>query len=208
MRRIDAVAGQEFNQFVECIPAWSGWLATIVSSEDGLIVGQDGSSKGIGNQVDLQLLMALRSKADVICTTGRTARAESYKASRFAPLAFLTKSRESLSEIPAVIEPGSHANIFIEPRAGIDPFNWANTELNNMGFTSILFEGGPSSLEDLWLADLPIQLVFSIAECQEAEDVDVLEILGIALPWLKSPELVDDLVIGPNRVTRWIKSPL
>lgn len=208
MRRIDAVAGQEFNQFVENIPAWSGWLATLVSNEDGLIVGQDGSSKGIGNQVDLQLLMALRSKADVICTTGRTARVESYKASRFAPLAFLTKSRESLSEIPAVIEPGSHANIFIEPRSGIDPFNWANKELNNMGFTSILFEGGPSSLEDLWLVNLPIQLVFSIADCKDSENVDVLEILELALPWLKSPELVDDLVIGPNRVTRWIKSPL
>ena len=208
MRRIDAIAGQEFNQFVENIPAWSGWLATLVSNEDGLIVGQDGSSKGIGNQVDLQLLMALRSKADVICTTGRTARVESYKASRFAPLAFLTKSRESLSEIPAVIEPGSHANIFIEPRSGIDPFNWANKELNNMGFTSILFEGGPSSLEDLWLVNLPIQLVFSIADCKDSENVDVLEILELALPWLKSPELVDDLVIGPNRVTRWIKSPL
>lgn len=208
MRRIDAVAGQEFNQFVEFIPAWSGWLATIVSNEEGLIVGQDGNSKGIGNQIDLQMLMALRSKADVICTTGKTARAESYKASRFAPLAFLTKSRESLSELPAVIEPGAHENIFIEPRADVDPFNWANTELTNMGFTSILFEGGPSSLEVLWLADLPVQLVFSIANCQEAQDVDVLDILGKALPWLKSPELVDDIVIGPNRVTRWVKSPL
>lgn len=208
MRRIDVVAGQEFNQFVENIPTWSGWLATIVSNENGLIVGQDGSSKGIGNQVDLQLLMALRSKADVICTTGKTARAESYKASRFAPLAFLTKSRESLSEIPAVVEPGLHENIFIQPRVGIDPFNWANIELNNMGLTSILFEGGPSSLEDLWLDDLPIQLVFSIADCQDAENVEVPEILGIALPWLKSPELVDDIVIGPNRVTRWVKSPL
>lgn len=208
MRRIDAAAGQEFNQFVENIPAWSGWLATLVSNEDGLIVGQDGSSKGIGNQLDLQLLMALRSKADVICTTGTTARAESYKASRFAPLAFLTKSRESLSEIPAVVEPGSHENIFIEPRAGIDPFTWADTELNNMGLTSILFEGGASSLGRLWLADLPIQLVFSIANCQKPEDVDGLAILGIALPWLKLPELVDDIVIGPNRVTRWVKSPL
>jgi riboflavin biosynthesis pyrimidine reductase len=154
------------------------------------------------------MLMALRSKADVICTTGKTARAESYKSSRFAPLAFLTKSRKSLSEIPAVVEPGSHENIFIEPRTGIDPFNWANTELDNMGLKSILFEGGSSSLQTLWLADLPIQLVFSIADCQEAEDVEVPEILAIALPWLKSPELVDDIVIGPNRVTRWVKSPL
>lgn len=208
MRRIDVVAGQEFNQFVKSIPAWNGWLATLVSNEDGLLVGQDGNSKGIGNHVDLQLLMALRSKADVICTTGKTARAESYKASRFAPLAFLTKSRESLSEIPAVVEPGSHENIFIEPSADIDPFIWANTALNNKGLTSILFEGGPSSLEALWSSDLQIQFVFSIADCEEAEDIDVPEVLGIALPWLKSHELVDDIVIGLNRVTRWVKSPL
>lgn len=208
MRRIDVVAGQEFNHFVENIPAWTGWLATLVSSESGLLVGQDGNSKGIGNQVDLQLLMALRSKADVICTTGKTARAETYKASRFAPLAFLTKSRESLSELPAVVEPGSHENIFIEPRAGIDAFNWANTELNNKGFKSVLFEGGSSSLEALWLADISVQLVFSIANCQKAEDVDVRGVLRIALPWLNSLELADDMVIGPNRVTRWLKSPL
>lgn len=207
MRRIDLVAGQEFNQFVENIPGWDGWLATLVSNEYGLIVGQEGNSSGIGNQVDLQLLMALRSKADVICTTGRTARAESYKASRFAPLAFLTKSRDSLAEIPAVVEPGSHENIFLEPHDRLDAFNWANTELKNMGLTAILFEGGPSSLEALWLADMPAQLVFSIANCKEAENVDILAILGKALPWLKSPELVDDIVIGPNRVTRWVKSP-
>lgn len=208
MRHIEMVAGQEFNQFVENIPAWTGWLATLVSNEDGLLVGRDGNSKDIGNQVDLQLLMALRSKADVICTTGKTARAESYKASRFAPLAFLTKSRDSLSGIPAISEPGPHQNIFLDPLDGISTFSWANTELNNMGFVSILFEGGPSSLEELWLAHLPKQLVLSIADCRKAEDVDVLDVLGIALPWLDSHELVDDIVVGPNRVTRWVKSAL
>jgi riboflavin biosynthesis pyrimidine reductase len=208
LRRIELVAGQEFNQFVENIPDWSGWLATLVSNEDGLLVGRDGNSKGIGNQVDLQLLMALRSKADVICTTGKTARAEAYKASRFAPLAFLTKSKESLKQIPALIEPGPHENIFLLPQDADNAFIWAAGELNAKGLTSVLFEGGPSSLRVLWSADLPIQLVFSIANCQKVDEVDALEILGKALPWLKSPEIVDDIVIGPNRVTRWVKSPL
>ena len=208
MRRIDAVAGQEFNQFVEFIPAWSGWLATIVSNEDGLLVGQDGNSKGIGNQLDFQLLMALRSKADVICTTGKTARAESYKASRFAPLAFLTKSRESLSEIPAVIEPGSHESIFLEPADDANTFEWANGYLSTRGFTSVLFEGGQSSLEVLWSSELPVQLVFSIANCQDAEKTDILKVLGTALPWMNSHQIADDIAIGPNRVTRWVKSLL
>ncbi len=208
MRRIDLVAGQEFNQFVENIADWSGWLATLVSNEDGLLVGRDGNSKGIGNQVDLQLLMALRSKADVICTTGKTARAEAYKASRFAPLAFLTKSKESLKQIPALIEPGPHENIFLLPQDADNAFNWATGELKSKGLTRVLFEGGPSSLHALWTADLPIQLVFSIAKCKKVDEVDALEVLAKALPWLKSPELVDDIVIGPNRVTRWVKSPL
>jgi len=207
LRRIDAIAGQEFNLFAENIPAWTGWLATLVSTEDGLLVGLDGNSKDIGNQVDLNLLMALRSKADVICTTGKTARAETYKASRFAPLAFLTNSAKSLAEIPAVVEPGSHDNIFLEPKDSGISFDWVNTQLNNRGFTSVLFEGGPSSLEALWSSDLPTQLVFSIANCQTPENVDVSQVLGAALPWLSAHELADDIVLGSNRVTRWVKSP-
>lgn len=207
MRRIDVIAGQEFNQFVENMPAWTGWLATLVSSEAGLLVGHDGNSKGIGNRIDLQLLIALRSKADVICTTGATARAESYKASRFAPVAFLTKSRDSLREIPAVVEPGQHENIFLEPKRGFDAFEWSSAEMNDRGFTSILFEGGPSSLEALWKSDVPAQLVFSIANCREPEKVNVLKVLETALPWLKSHQLADDMVFGTNRVTRWVKSP-
>ena len=208
MRRIDDIAGQEFNQFVENIPAWTGWLATLVSDEHGHLVGLDGNSKGIGNQLDLQFLLALRSRADVIVTTGKTARAESYKASRFAPLAFLTKTRASLSDLPAVLEPGAHENIFLEPLDGVQVFEWANEELTKKGYTSILFEGGSSSLESLWSSDLNIQLVFSIANCQEAEDVDVATVISKALPWLNMHELADDFVLAPNRVTRWVKSAL
>lgn len=208
MRRIDEIAGQEFNQFVENIPAWTGWLATLVSDEHGHLLGLDGNSKGIGNQLDLQLLIALRSKADVIVTTGKTARAESYKASRFAPLAFVTKSRVSLLELPAVLEPGVHENIFLEPLDGVQVFDWANEELSKKGYTSILFEGGSSSLESLWSSDLNLQLVFSIANCHAADDVDVATVLSKALPWLNTHELADDFVLGPNRVTRWVKSAL
>lgn len=206
MRQLDLTTGQEFNQLVSNLPPWTGWLATLVASEDGLLVGPDGSSKGIGNELDLQLLLALRSKADVICTTGKTARAESYRSSRFAPIAFLTKSKASLKDVPAVDEAAHHENIYLIPPTHTSPFEWAGSELLQRDLHAILFEGGPSSFKGLWTSKVPCQLVFSVANCNDAAELDVPKVLNIALPWLTSVNLEDDMVIGPNRVTRWVKS--
>lgn len=206
MRQLDLTAGQEFNQLVSNLPPWTGWLATLVASEDGLMIGPDGNSKGIGNDLDLQLLLALRSKADVIFTTGKTARAESYRSSRFAPIAFMTKSKASLKDVPAVDETAHHENIYLTPPTHSSPFEWASSELLQREHHAVLFEGGPSSLKDLWLSKVPCQLVFSVANCNHAAELDVPKVLSIALPWLTSIDLVDDMVIGPNRVTRWVKS--
>jgi hypothetical protein len=206
LRPLDLTAGQEFNQLVSNLPTWTGWLATLVASEDGLLVGPDGNSKGIGNDLDLQLLLALRSKADVIFTTGKTARAERYRSSRFAPIAFMTKSKASLKDVPAVDKTAHHENIYLTPPTHSSPFEWASSELLQREHHAVLFEGGPSSLKDLWLSKVPCQLVFSVANCNHAAELDVPKVLSIALPWLTSIDLVDDMIIGPNRVTRWVKS--
>jgi hypothetical protein len=206
LRRIDLIAGQEFNQFVSHLPDWTGWLATLVASEEGSLVGPNGDSKAIGNHVDLQLLLALRSKADVILTTGKTARVESYKSSRFAPIAFLTTARAKLEGVPAVMNPGEHENIYLVPPAGVDPISWAQTQLERLGCNSILFEGGPSTLEGVWNSASPVQLVFSIANSREPDEVAPESTLKKALPWITDADLADDLLIGHNRVTRWMNS--
>ena len=208
MRNVDLIAGQEFNQLTEILPKWQGWLATLVLSEEGHFVGNDGSSKEISNHLDLQLLLALRSKADVICTTGKTARAEAYKASRFAPLAFITAARESLDSVPAVQFPGGFPNIFITPPLESNPFEWANSELATAGHNSMLFEGGPASLAKLWGSKLPVQLVLSIANCKDPAAVHPAELLQQAISVIHLGDPLDELIIGSNLVTRWAKSPL
>jgi hypothetical protein len=100
----------------------------------GAHFGSDGTSKSISNNLDLALLMALRSKCSVIVTTGETARKEGYKSSRFAPLAFITMNPQSLDDLPAIKEPGSFANFFLKQTGPNLNFNDVTGQLKDKGF--------------------------------------------------------------------------
>ncbi|MEY4944699.1 MAG: hypothetical protein RL384_643 [Actinomycetota bacterium] len=74
--------------------------ASLVCDEQGRTVSPLGSSKGLGNATDLELLIALRRQANVILTSGATFRADEYRFPRSADLAVL--SRQSVDiEVPA-----------------------------------------------------------------------------------------------------------
>jgi hypothetical protein len=64
--------------------------ASLVADEFGGTVSSQGNSKGIGNDTDLALLIALRRQSEVILTTGKTFRCDQYKFPRSADLAVLT----------------------------------------------------------------------------------------------------------------------
>jgi riboflavin biosynthesis pyrimidine reductase len=210
LESLQIAEGQAFNVLGARIPNWSGWLASIVVDEFGNHVGADGTSKTIANDLDLQLLMALRSKCSVIVTTGATARAEKYKSSRFAPIAFITKNQNSLSDVPAVISVGTNPNIFLESSSDIIDFVEFGTKLSRLGHTSFLFEGGPSTLQQLVDSGNPMQLVLSIINGgQSAHDAadheDLQQVLYRVLAKDYALELADDFIVGPNRITRWVK---
>lgn len=74
--------------------------ASLVCDEQGRTVSPLGSSKGLGNATDLELLIALRRQANVVLTSGATFRADEYRFPRSADLAVL--SRQSVDiEVPA-----------------------------------------------------------------------------------------------------------
>lgn len=64
---------------------------SFVVGEAGQVVDEQGGSKGLGNQTDLELLRALRSNAEVVLTSGLTARVEEYRMPRHADLAIFTQ---------------------------------------------------------------------------------------------------------------------
>lgn len=197
---------QDYEALLNSIDHWTGWLATIVATEDGAVVNNIGNSSGIGNHLDLKLLLRLRSLSSVIVTTGATARAESYKSTNLGPLAFITRSPDSLKNVPAIKHPGDFANTFLTPPEHAALFEWCNTKLLENGATAILFEGGASSLTQLWSASFPVQLIFTVANSSNPTGLDVQKVARLALPELKLNRPVQEFSIGTNRVSRWLNA--
>ncbi len=203
MDHLQISKGQEFNEFYARLPEWQGWLASLLIDADGNTVGPDGTSKSISNSIDLQLLLALRSKSELIVTTGKTARAENYRASRFAPLAFITRKLETLEHLPAIREPGSHKNIFLKPNSTELDFDDLGQQLNELGFSTMLFEGGASSLGRMVITASHSQLVLTISNFGSIGPDDLKPMLAKVLPRTDTAELQDAFVAGPNLVSRW-----
>ena len=199
--------GQEFNFFTEKIPSWQGWLASLVIDSSGNTAGNDGTSKTVGNQTDLQLLIALRSRASLIVTTGKTARIEKYKASRFAPIAFITRDESSLATIPAIAKPGKFKNIFLSSSKPLkEAFKDFDSEISNSGFNNVLFEGGLESVASLSQSTLPLTLVLSIANAQGFDVAHTVQLLNKILPGWTNPHLIESFGVGPNLVAIWTKA--
>lgn len=206
MQTFTPASGQEFNFFAQKLSNWQGWLASLVVDSNGNTVGSDGTSKTVGNQTDLQLLIALRSKTSLIVTTGKTARSEQYKASRFAPIAFITRDQGSLASIPAVASPGNFEKIFLKSSKPLpDAFSDFDSEVSKAGFSSILFEGGLESVNALLHSSLPLTLVFSIVNVQDFDEANARALLNQILPEWANPQLKEAFSVGPNLVTIWTK---
>lgn len=141
-----------------------GWRMNFVVNIDGNFADQSGSSDGIASQLDRLLLGKLRSQADVIVTTGKTARIERYRSSKHAPIAILTRSAD-LDDVPAIqgqqfftpmvlvpegLESLSEANLSdvdVEILTFRAVANWpleVSSVLHHKGFQSPIFEGGRS----------------------------------------------------------------
>lgn len=70
----------------------SALVHSIALDSAGNYYGEDQSSKSISDASDYEWLMFLRSKADLIVTSGKTFRAESYRQSRFCPIVVISRT--------------------------------------------------------------------------------------------------------------------
>lgn len=180
-----------------------GWRAAIVLNGSGEFVGADGSSKLISNESDLALLLELRSQSDVIVTTGKTARSEQYRSSKFAPIAFITRNSESLRNIPAFTVPGEFPNrILTSQKHNLD---WLPEQIRELGFSRPLFEGGPSSLNQLIESGLAIEIFASSTAPVQPQEVQ-LDLLAKIVPSISTFEVADVLEKESLRALRLIRA--
>lgn len=73
--------------------------ASLVVSKDGQTISEMGSSKGLGNETDLQLLKWFRARSQIVLTSGKTAFAEDYRYPSSAELAILSRSQRKYTSL-------------------------------------------------------------------------------------------------------------
>jgi riboflavin biosynthesis pyrimidine reductase len=153
--------------------------ASLVCDENGSTIGKDGSSKGLGNQTDLALLIALRRKSQVVLTSGRTFRADQYRFPKHSDLAVLSNVPVSIN-VPA-------GQRLLEKKSG---YTQALLELKADGYSHIHVEYGLTGISDL-VANRVLDGLFLSSTTRAGLDKLALE-LGV------SPVVVElsDLYVG------------
>lgn len=119
--------------------------ASFVVDKNGLTVNELGNSSGLGNATDLALLRALRANAEVVFTSGLTARADSYRMPKTADLAIFTRAGvDNLELDPAE---GKKLSLIGPDRAA--SYSEALEELRRLGYRKIQLEFGLMGFAEL-----------------------------------------------------------
>lgn len=131
--------------------------ASLVVSELGSATGSSGSSKGLGNRTDLELLKWFRSRSEIVLTSGKTAELENYRYPASAELAILSRSSRSYDSLG---EDKSRV-LFLD---GLESYPQAIEALKEQGYSKVHCEFGPSGFNDLVSAQLVEGYVSSLNE--------------------------------------------
>ena len=149
---------QDVASLANCYGSWIGVRSNHVIDSNGRFSGVDGSSRSISNNEDRELLIALRTKADLIVVDAATARLEQYKAPKSkSALAIFSSSGDftnipavQTSEIPIYLFTGSTSPLHpANPNAIVIPVTEAPFEgflewAKSRSFDAILLEAGPT----------------------------------------------------------------
>lgn len=166
-----------------------GVRANLVQSIGGVFVDDSGSSRGISNDLDRELLLYLRTLSDVVVTDGETARRENYRVPRVCDLAVIT--REGYKP-----EPRESSRKYLQ-FPGLSPAQVVS-ELQTIGYKRILLEVGPNLVCELIQANLVDQLCLTNTNGSVPE----LRELGAA-GWRSDFDLLE----GDTRFSAWSPIP-
>lgn len=136
---------------------WSGIRSNHVITQSGEFSGLDGSSRSISTDADRELLLALRSMAEVIMVDAATARKERYLAPRSGARLAIFSSSGNFDEIPAVALTPERVLLFAAKAPAATASNYsARLKISHsplthfqevseeLGIRSVLLEAGPT----------------------------------------------------------------
>lgn len=134
-------------------PQWQVRL-NFVSTVDGSVVGSDGRSGSINNEVDGAVFQMLRAWADVVVAGANTVRVEGYDApvtdERWTALRAGRPDNPALAvlarsgELPADVDTGGRSDVFALDSGGTGGVRRAFDRLRERGYQRVLCEGGPT----------------------------------------------------------------
>ena len=152
-----------------------GVRLNMVVGANGELTDETGSSRGLSNQTDRELIGYLRSISDIYVTGGNTARSENYRTPSNGTFAVIT--RDSI---------GLPGNLFITPPIGEPVTASALKQLRFEGFTRILLEVGPSLASQFLVDDLVDELCLTIPSGDVEVGEKLLSAFGSTLTLTKT----------------------
>ncbi len=125
-----------------------------VATVDGSVVGADGRSGSINNDVDGAVFQLLRAWADVVVAGANTVRVEGYDAPvtdpRWTELRTGRPANPAMAvlssdgRLPDSVDTGGRDDVFALDSSGADGVRRAFGELRSRGYRRVLCEGGPT----------------------------------------------------------------
>jgi riboflavin biosynthesis pyrimidine reductase len=207
----------------------NGWRLNSVVDISLAKWGSAGDSSGVSSSLDRLLLGKLRSQADLIVTTGKTARVERYKSSKHAPIAILTRTGD-LDLVPAVqgtqyftplimtseadrsrvTEQLEDVDVRIMPYASdsIWPISVAAL-LAHEGFQSPILEAGPGTVHEFLAAGVLTEICLTITkQANQAFSARMLslETLEEHFGPVADFQISNLFVSGNNLFARWLRA--
>lgn len=189
------------------------WLRiNFISSVNGNVTGDDGTSNGLTNKIDRSILGTIRSLADVVLVGASSVRKEGYFLPKTAPLAIVTGSGDlSGHRIPPDVEASrvivlcpqsavatlstslgdAHVTVVTLPGPRLDPVDMIEA-LRERGYNSIVCEGGPTLASQLLDAGLVDELCLSTSPLVNGVNLPTFHSLTRSTPLHLSQLLVDD----------------
>lgn len=157
-----------------------GWNVIHAFAPGYKSIGEDQTSKSIGNDLDRNFLIEMRRHSDAIVTTGKTAIAENYRSSKFATVSVLSENFDFKNSNLASRSPelnllfthrGSVADLVNQDETVVrkvllntaqEPFEQIKICLSETVPTKLLFEGGLTSLRQLLTSQTQVRVFFTL----------------------------------------------